>query len=86
MVRIIAAAPDLAGFRSNSALDQYVESYVADPELGLVPPYDIHALRHRLPREQVPRSRVLYDPLGRHRAQRLSPDFVVHGDPGTVGH
>jgi len=86
MVRIIAAAPDLAGFRSNSALDQYVKVYVADPELGLVPPYDIHALRHRLPREQVPRSKSYTIRWVDTALNELSIDFVVHGDPGTVGH
>ncbi|UYQ77916.1 siderophore-interacting protein [Glutamicibacter sp. JL.03c] len=86
MVRLIASAPGLAGYRSNSALDEYVKVFVADPALGLVPPYDVRSLRHRLPREQVPRSKSYtirwVDPV----LNELAIDFVVHGEPGTVGH
>ncbi|CBT74526.1 MULTISPECIES: siderophore-interacting protein [Glutamicibacter] len=86
LVRIVASAPDLDGYRSNGALDEYVKVFVADPALGLVPPYDIKALRQRLPREQVPRSKSYtirwVDPV----VDELAIDFVVHGEPGTVGH
>lgn len=86
MVRLSASAPNLDGYRSNSALDEYVKVFVADPALGLAPPYDVRALRHRLPREQVPRSKSYtirwVDPV----LNELAIDFVVHGEPGTVGH
>ncbi len=86
MVRIIASAPNLDGYRSNGALDEYVKVYVADPALGLVPPYDTRQLRQRLSREQMPRSKSYtirwVDPV----ADELAIDFVVHGEPGTVGH
>lgn len=86
LVRLIAGAPNLDGYRSNSALDEYVKVFVADPSLGLTPPYDVRALRHRLPREQVPRSKSYtvrwVDPL----LNELAIDFVVHGEPGTVGY
>ena len=86
MVRLIASAPNLDGYRSNTALDEYVKVIVADPALGLVPPYDLRALRHRLPREQMPRSKSYtirwVDPT----LNELAIDFVIHGSPGTVGH
>jgi len=86
MVRLIASAPNLDGYRSNSALDEHVKVFVADPALGLAPPYDVRALRHRLPREQVPRSKSYtirwVDPV----LNELAIDFVVHGEPGAVGH
>lgn len=85
MVRLIAAAPNLAEFRSNSALDQYVKVYVANPDLGLTPPYDIHTLRHQLPRDLVPRAKSYTIRWINAELNELAIDFVVHGEPGTVG-
>lgn len=86
LVRLVASAPKLDGYRSNGALDEYVKVYAADPALGLVPPYDLRELRQRLPREQVPRSKSYtirwIDPV----VDELAIDFVLHGEPGTVGH
>ena len=86
LVRLVASAPKLDGYRSNGALDEYVKVYAADPALGLVPPYDLRELRQRLPREQVPRSKSYtirwIDPV----VDELAIDFVIHGEPGTVGH
>ncbi|WP_347038852.1 siderophore-interacting protein [Glutamicibacter halophytocola] len=86
MVRLIASAPNLDGYRSNSALDEYVKVFVADPSLGLVPPYDLRTLRHRPPREQVPRSKSYTIRWVNPVLNELAIDFVVHGAPGTVGH
>jgi len=86
LVRLIASAPNLDGYRSNSALDEYVKVFVADPSLGLVPPYDLRTLRHRLPREQVPRSKSYTIRWVNPVLNELAIDFVVHGAPGTVGH
>jgi len=86
MVRIIASAPNLDGYRSNSAIDEYVKVFVADPTLGLVPPYDLRSLRHRLPREQVPRSKSYTVRWVNPVLNELAIDFVVHGAPGTVGY
>ena len=86
LVRLVASAPKLDGYRSNGALDEYVKVYAADPALGLVPPYDLRELRQRLPREQVPRSKSYtirwIDPV----VDELAIDFVIHGEPGTAGH
>lgn len=86
MVRIIASAPNLGGYRSNGALDEYVKVFVADPALGLAPPYDLRALRQRLPRELMPRSKSYTIRWVDTLTDELAIDFVVHGEPGTVGH
>lgn len=86
LVRVIASAPNLDGFRSNGALDEYVKVFVADPALGLVPPYDTRQLRQRLPREQMPRSKSYTIRWVDTVVDELAIDFVVHGEPGTVGH
>ncbi|MGO2053731.1 MAG: siderophore-interacting protein [Glutamicibacter sp.] len=82
MIRVIAGADRLAGFRPNGKADQYVKVYFADRELGLTAPYDLKALRHRLPREQVPRSRSYTIRWVDRSAEELAIDFVVHGDRG----
>lgn len=86
MVRIMAGAPDLDGYRSNGAIDEYVKVFVADSALGLVPPYDLRDLRRRLPREQVPRSKSYTVRWIDALVPEIAIDFVVHGEPGTVGH
>lgn len=86
MVRVIAGAPNLDGYRSNGALDEYVKVFVADPELGLEPPYDLRELRRRLPREQVPRSKSYTVRWVDSLVPEIAIDFVVHGEAGTVGH
>ncbi|PQZ86828.1 hypothetical protein CQ012_12910 [Arthrobacter sp. MYb214] len=86
MVRIIAGAPDLDGYRSNGAIDEYVKVFAADPALGLEPPYDLRALRQRLPRDQVPRSKSYTIRWINAVVPEIAIDFVVHGEPGTVGH
>lgn len=85
MVRLVAGAPRLAGYRSNSKADQYVKMYYADPELGLQPPYDIKALRQRLPRHQLPRSKSYTIRWIDETAEELAIDFVLHDDPGSAG-
>lgn len=86
MVRVVASAPNLDGYRSNSALDEYVKVFVADPSLGLTPPYDIKSLRQRLPRGLMPRSKSYTIRWIDTLTDELAIDFVVHGEPGTIGH
>lgn len=78
MLRLVAGAPDLAGFRPHRHTDQYVKVYVADPRLGLEPPYDLKELRRRLPREQMPRTRSYTVRWVDLRAEELAIDFAVH--------
>lgn len=85
MVRIIASAPNLDGYRSNSALDEYVKVFVADPALELVPPYDMRDLRRRLPREHLPRSKSYTIRWVDRASEELAIDFVLHSGHGSVG-
>ena len=68
-----------------AATDRYVKLLFADPSLGLTPPYDLDALRDRLPIERMPVRRT-YTVRSLDRAARtLAIDFVVHGDEGVAG-
>ncbi|RZU62039.1 siderophore-interacting protein [Zhihengliuella halotolerans] len=79
MVRVVAGAPDLSGFRPHRHTDQYVKVYVADPQMGLEPPYDMKELRRQLPREQMPRTRSYTVRWVDLHAEELAIDFAVHG-------
>lgn len=65
--------------------DKYVKLLFAKPELGLVPPYDLDALRATLDPDDMPVRRTYtirsIDTPGR----SLAIDFVVHGDEGVAG-
>ena len=85
MVRVVAGGPDFAAFESNGAADQHVKLHFVNPALGLVPPYEMRALRGRLAREDLPVTRSYtirsYDAA----AQEISIDFFVHGSEGVGG-
>ena len=65
--------------------DKYVKMLFARPELGLVPPYDIDALRERLPIEDLPSRRTYTVRAADFAAGTIAVDFVVHGDEGIAG-
>ena len=83
-VRITAGGPGFDAVRLNDFTDKYAKIIFADPGLGLVPPYDLAALRESLPPDQRPVTRTYT--LRRADAQRreLAIDFVVHGDEGIA--
>lgn len=85
MVRVVAGGNGFSAFQSNGYADQYVKIIFANPELGLVPPYDLAALRETLSPEDVPTTRTYTVRWVDEAAQELALDFVVHGDAGLAG-
>ncbi|GAA4380636.1 siderophore-interacting protein [Paeniglutamicibacter cryotolerans] len=85
MVRLTFGGPGFADLRDKPATDRYVKILFAKPELGLVPPFDLDALREQLAPEDFPVRRTYtlrhVDP----EAGTLQIDFVVHGDQGIAG-
>jgi NADPH-dependent ferric siderophore reductase len=85
LVRIVAGGPGFATFTDNDFTDKYVKILFADPALGLVPPYDMEALREQLAPEQMPSRRTYTVRWVDHEAQQLAIDFVTHGSEGIAG-
>lgn len=85
MVRLTFGGPGFSNFRDKPATDRYVKILFAKPELGLVPPYDLDALREELPPEDFPVRRTYTLRHVDAEAGTLQIDFVVHGDEGVAG-
>src|SRR6201996_8583465 len=83
-VRITAGGPGFDALRMNEFTDKYAKIIFVDPGLGLTPPYDLAALRESLAPGQQPVTRT--DPLRRAHPprQKVTIDFVVHGDAGIA--
>lgn len=82
MVRLAVGGPGLTAFQTNDFTDKYVKIIFADPALGLVPPYDVAALRQSLPPAQHPVTRTYTVRRVDLAEQQLELDFVVHGPHG----
>ena len=85
LVRLTLGGPGFAQYQDKDATDKYIKLLFADPALGLTPPYDLDALRERLPMEKMPVRRTYTVRSVDHQAQTLTVDFVVHGDDGLAG-
>lgn len=85
LVRVVAGGPGFADLQECDATDKYAKLLFAKPELGLMPPYDLAALKQALPADDRPAKRTYtirwLDPA----ARRLAIDFVVHGEEGIAG-
>ncbi|MCU1444566.1 siderophore-interacting protein [Cryobacterium sp.] len=85
LVRIVLGGEQFDSFVPNDSTDKYVKIHFAKPELGLIPPFDLAALRETLAPEDLPVTRTYtvrhVDP----EARALSIDFVVHGTEGLAG-
>ncbi|WP_412873045.1 siderophore-interacting protein [Curtobacterium flaccumfaciens] len=77
---VAQADPDRLG-----ATDKYVKLLLAKPSLGLVPPYDLEALRETLPKHDRPARRTYTVRAVDHTTRTIAIDFVVHGDDGLAG-
>jgi NADPH-dependent ferric siderophore reductase len=58
LVRVVAGGPGFADLQECDATDKYAKLLFAKPELGLVPPYDLAALKDALPAEDRPVKRT----------------------------
>ncbi|WP_104117779.1 siderophore-interacting protein [Arthrobacter sp. B1805] len=85
LVRVVAGGPGFADLQECDATDKYAKLLFAKPELGLVPPYDLAALKDELPAEDRPVKRTYTIRWLDRETQRLAIDFVVHGDEGIAG-
>lgn len=83
MVRVWLGGSALAEMEIGDRTDYYVKLWFAKPELGLVPPYDVEALRETLTADDLPVTRTYT--LSVIEPDRLALDFVVHGDEGIAG-
>lgn len=83
LVRLVVTAADPAPFHANPFTDKYAKLFFARPELGLTPPYDMDELRQRLDPADLPVTRTYT--ISSVAGDRLTIDFVVHGDEGLAG-
>lgn len=89
MVRVTVGGDEFEAFVAaadeRASTDLYVKMLFAKPELGLVPPYDLDALRESLTPEDMPNQRTYTVRSIDHGARTFAIDFVVHGDEGIAG-
>ncbi len=85
LVRIVAGGPGVADLPLSEATDLHAKLLFAKPELGLVPPFDLAALKSELPAGDRPVKRTYTLRRLDHASRRLTIDFVVHGSAGTAG-
>lgn len=85
LVRVVAGGPGFSDLQECDATDKYAKLLFAKPGLGLVPPYDLAALKDTLPAGDRPVKRTYTIRWLDAEAQRLAIDFVVHGDEGIAG-
>ena len=90
MVRVIAGGPGFADLVGNptaplGSTDKYTKIIFAKPELALLPPYNLEALRESLPQEDWPVMRTYTIRWIDEAAQQVAIDFVVHGTEGIAG-
>ncbi|MFZ0040710.1 MAG: siderophore-interacting protein [Solirubrobacteraceae bacterium] len=85
MVRIEFGGEDLEGFAAGEFTDHYVKLQFPPVGADYAAPFDVEEVRATHPRDEWPRTRTYtvraWDPEG----QRLTVDFVVHGDEGVAG-
>ncbi len=85
LVRVVVGGPELEDFGAGEFTDHYVKLQLPPPGAPYAAPFDVEEIRASAPREHWPRTRTYtvraWDP----DANRLTIDFVVHGDAGVAG-
>lgn len=85
MIRIVLGGAGLAGFDAGEFTDRYVKLQLPPPGASYSAPFDVEEVRGRLPSDQWPRTRTFTVAHWDTERQRLTIDFVIHGDSGVAG-
>ncbi|WP_460801582.1 siderophore-interacting protein [Microbacterium sp. GXF6406] len=85
LVRIVAGGPGIAAVADNGFTDAYTKMLFAPAEANLTPPYDMEALREKLPVELMPTRRTYTIRRFDLENGQIWIDFVTHGDEGVAG-
>jgi NADPH-dependent ferric siderophore reductase len=85
LIRVVVGGEGLEGFGAGEFTDNYVKLLIPPPDASYRAPFDPDDLKERLPREQWPRTRTYTVRDWDAAAQRLTIDFVHHGDTGVAG-
>ncbi|MEO9323388.1 siderophore-interacting protein [Nocardioides sp. C4-1] len=84
LIRVVLGGPGLDGLVAPAGADSYVNAFFVPPGAPYEVPFDDDAVRD-LPREQRPYPRRYTVRSWDADQQRLTLDFVVHGDVGRAG-
>jgi len=84
MVRVVFGG-ELDGFATGAFTDHYVKIQFPPPGAPYEAPFDVAAVKQRLPADQWPRTRTYTVRRHDRERQELTIDFVVHGDAGVAG-
>src|SRR5690625_871300 len=84
LLRVTLGGDQYSELRRNHHSDAYVKLLIASEESGLLPPYDLDAIRESAP-EHLPTRRTYTVRCWDDEAQTLDIDVVLHGDSGDAG-
>lgn len=85
MRRIVFGGAGLRGFAAGEFTDHYVKLQFPPAGADYAAPFDQEQIRSSRPREHWPRTRTYSVRAWDQTEQRLTIDFVVHGDDGVAG-
>ena len=85
LIRVVVGGADLDGFGAGAFTDHYVKLQIPPPGAPYSAPFDAEEVKAQLPREQWPRTRTYTVQHWDADRNRLTIDFVHHGDTGVAG-
>src|SRR3954462_11061220 len=85
LIRVVVGGDDLSGFPAGAFTNHYVKLQIPPPGAPYSAPFDAEDVKARLPREQWQRTRTESVPHWDDQCNRLTIDFVHHGDTGVAG-
>ena len=85
LIRVVVGGDGLQGFGVGEFTDHYVKLLIPPPGAPYSAPFDVADIQERFPREQWPRTRTYTVRDWDAETQRLTIDFVHHGDSGVAG-